>query len=140
MNDIADIPNGIYTDTVLPAITADAATAIIAHVMNPFSKSAYINSIKLFPGVEIANSDNNTDTFNLNIQLEATTEIANWDLLDNNGPFEVDAGGYDFTISGSAAQRLIAAGDGLLIQREDSGTSPALVNGQIIRIHWLPRG
>jgi len=139
MNDIADIPNGIYTDTVLPAVGSNPGSAVIAHVLNPFSKSAYINSIALKPGASIANAADNGNTWNLNVQLEAGTEIANKDLLSNNGPLAVGTD-YAFTISGNAAQRLVATGHGLLVYEEDIGSAPAIVNGHVVRIHWLPRG
>ena len=128
---LAEIAGVHYLEAVLPAVASGANTAYEAVFMNPFpNNKAYVESIQLIP-IEAITGDN-TNTNNWNVDLVAGTEIANKDFA--TGSDAVRGVALPFTISGTAAQRLLAVGGTLLVEREEVGTQPARIHGHKIRV------
>lgn len=132
MTNLHDIPGVHYTYTPLPAAGSGANTAYEAIIPNPLPGNAYVDSIDLLPIEAITGDDTNSN--NYNVDLAGTTEIANLDLTTGNDA--VRGTPKAFTISGSAAQRTVAAGGLLLVEREEVGTQPARIAGHMIRVGW----
>jgi hypothetical protein len=132
MNKLHDIPGVHYTFHPLPAAASGANTAYEAVCPNPFDEPAYVESIDIIP-IEAITGDN-TNTQNYNADLVGGTEIANKDFpTGTNG---VAGTPTAMTITGTTAQRTIAANGCILIEREEVGTAPARAFGTVARVGW----
>lgn len=128
-----DLNGIIYTLATLPVVASGANSALEAICPSPFSdRNGYVESIDLITP-EIYTGDA-TNTQNMNAQLVAGTEIGNLDLgAANNTAVGVPKA---FTMTGTDAQRTIAAGGCIIIQREEVGTQPARIAGAVVRVGW----
>jgi hypothetical protein len=133
MAGMLDDKSGVYyTERSMPAVASGANTAYEAVFTNPFGQNAYVDSIALVP-IEAITGDA-TNSNNLNADLAAGTEIANLDFgAANDG---VRGTPKAFTMTGTDAQRTIAANGCLLIEREEVGTQPVRLPGHVIRVGW----
>ena len=133
---LSEIAGVHYVEAVLPAVASGGNTAYEAIIMNPFpNNKAYVQSIELIPIEDITGDATNTN--NWNVDLVGGTEIANKDF---GAASDADRGvALAFTISGTAAQRLLAVGGTLLVEREEVGTQPARIHGHKIRVGFLAK-
>lgn len=132
---VRDIPGVHYTTHPLPAVASGGNTAYEAVCVNPFEGSAYIESIEII-AIEDYTGDA-TNSQNFNADLVAGTEIANKDLGAGVNLTKGVAAALTFT--GTAAQRTIAQGGAILIEREEVGTNPARIFGSVVRVGWSGR-
>lgn len=127
----------VWTNHILPAVASGGNTAYECVCANPFGEVyAYIEDARYIPIEDVDGDD--TNSFNLNMDLVAGTEIANLDFPNSNNASKGVAEAFTFT--GTAAQRRIAPNDSVLIEREEVGTQPARIFGSIVQIAWRPDG
>jgi hypothetical protein len=116
----------------LPAAAAADATVILGVWRAPYK--CVVNLLTHVPGSTITGAD--TNTAHLNVQLAAGTEIANRDYT--NGVNGTPAAPLAVSLTGTTAQKTLAAGDALLFQREKVGTGLAFPNS-VVEIEVIPK-
>lgn len=126
-------PGTLYTEASLPLNASNAATAIVAALVNPFGKNAKIVSLDFF--FPEAVTGDNTNSMHLNLMLaNGSTEIGQLDFTTGvNATIGTKKAG---TLSGTAAQLTIAADGCVTLQREKIGTTPARIAGARVRVGW----
>lgn len=134
---ISELVGGVYTQVMLPATASDANSAVVAQMANPFpGHKGYIESSEIFPAATV--TGDNTNSTNYNLQLVDGTQIATktYPTSTNGAKGVADA----MTISGTKAQRTIAADGAIFLQQEEVGTQPARVAGFVWRVKWRGYG
>lgn len=134
---LGQLPGIFYTEVSLPAAAGAAASALEGILSNPFQTTAKIVSYEVYPIESVTGDNTNTVNYNL-VAVDGTTEIGNCDFgTGSNGTRGVAKTG---TLSGTAAQLTLDAGESVFVQREKVGTSPARVAGWRVRIGWRGAG
>lgn len=124
----------MFVDVPLSTVAAATATVIAGLVRNPFlDLKAKLKAFKVITPVAVVGDDTNTK--HINIKLVDGTEIGNLDLAT---ALSLAVGvAQNGTLSGTAAQLLLAANSGtLLIEVEKIGTGVALPDGLTIRFEF----
>lgn len=134
-NTFSELSGDVYVDVHFPAVAENTATGYFAMAVNPFDGNGYIDAIEFLPIANI--TGDNTNTFNLNVDLSSGTEIANLDLITNTNA--VVGTRNSFTITGTDAQRTLAKGAAVSIEREDIGVGTATPEGCIVRFTFLKK-